>query len=204
MGLKEKSADVGRAPAPRRATTGRSDLIERLSRVGVFGIGSAGPPDASELQELIREVETALVEQPTLELRYRLATAIMTYVFFHVRGDARVLWLNRADGLLRQALAEAERLGSASPVALPEVRAVLSRLLVESPTVRDLATAEKQLRATWKETTEYRPELCSLVSAVYKQGRYAEAAELALELHQRATKDSEWCDNPPPAATARS
>jgi hypothetical protein len=151
------------------------------------------------LQELISEGEQALAERPTLQLRYRLAGAILVHVFFHIRGDARSPWLGRAAALLREALEEAERLGPKSVVPLSEIRALLSRLLVEAPAVRDLATAEKELRATWNETREYRPEFCSLVSAVYKQGRYAEAAELALELHQRATKDSDWSDNPPPA-----
>ena len=177
-------------------------LTRSLYRAGTFPGDS--PPDEATLRSLINEGRRLAQGASSMELEVGLASAIGTYVFYFVRAERRRPWLADKIERLERALkysrecAEWDVLAGQGEHSLQaqgppreRIGAWLGHDLVKQAPIRDLRRAVEILEPIYQQTkAKYVPELCSYADALYKTGRYSEAADVAEELGRRA--DVQW------------
>jgi len=156
-------------------------------------------------EQVLRRINAIAEEfagKETFELAFALGSALEYYVALAVRGDARKPLLDRVVGHFERAHAQArgQRWTEYSFKDEPELAAAaaLGSLLVRQALVRDLDRGILLLQWAWDRTASYEPYLCQLADGLYMRGEYAEAARIAIALHQRAADDPEWRSSVPP------
>lgn len=142
-------------------------------------------------------------------LAFWLGIAWRNYTAWHVRGDERKPFLEKATAYFRHAFKIAK---NQLPVRLPlekrhyiesldqiTIASDLGFILVGEAIIRDLDEAEPILAFVAENTQEYEPCLCPYAELYYKKGNYKRAAEIALDAYNRAKQSPEWKDVIPPA-----
>jgi hypothetical protein len=134
------------------SSTEEPSAAERLGRLTLVGPGVT-LPDRDEMLSVIEEVERASETNLTEPLANALGYAIECYTAWHVRGDDRKAFLQRACDYYRRA-------GN---------NAALAKLLVEEAQVRNLEEAIPLLETIYKDSKEYDPVLCSYSGCVVQR-----------------------------------
>ena len=184
-----------------------AQAIKSLMEMSHFGLGNE--PSQSEMHKLISKVEKRFPDSDSYELEYWLGIALRNYTAWFVRGDERKPHLQEAVQHLEKAYALSkgvipEELTATDKHTLGSldrntIACVVGFLLIDEAIIRDLVKGISYLETIFNNTTDYYPQFCSYAEAFYKLGDYLKAAEVALELHHRAEKSSEWKDSVPPA-----
>jgi hypothetical protein len=155
-----------------------NSAVERLRQLTMITADTTGLPDAGPMLSTIDEVERDFAATLTPLLANALANAICAYAAWHVGGDARKPFLERAARYYR----------------LSGNNAALGRLLVEERLVRDVKEAILLLEDLYTSSQTYEPALCFYADALYKDGQYLRACEAAIHLHELASV--EWQSRP--------
>jgi tetratricopeptide (TPR) repeat protein len=170
------------------------DAIRALERVS--SVGSGPSPVQQAMLGTIEAIESQYPSTDSAELEYWLGIAWRNYNSWFVRGDSRVLTLQKAIAHFERATVLEE---GGSTQRWNTYASELGTILVEEALVRDLERGIAILETVFQSTTDYEPRLCAYAEAIYKTGDYREAAEVATELHKRAKSSREWHNQPPPA-----
>lgn len=185
----------------------RSKAINSLIEISCFGISKQ--LSQSDMSNLISQIEKQFQDSDSYELEYWLGIALRNYAAWFIRGENRKHYLQKAAQHLEKAYA------LSNGVILDEIpmtekhtfRSIdrntiaceVGSLYIDEAIIRDIKKGISYLGAIFNNTTDYYPQFCSYAEAFYKCGDYFKAAEIALELHNRAKKSSEWKDSIPPA-----
>jgi len=144
--------------------------LERLQDLTTVTPGTTALPDRERMLSTIEEIERDFGSEVTPSLADALAGTILCYVTFHVRGDDRKPFFERAVRWYR----------------LSGNRGALGCLLVEERLVRDLKEAISLLGKIYDESDRFEPTLCLYAEALYKDGQYVRAYEAAMHIHELA------------------
>ena len=184
-----------------------AQAIKSLMKMSHFGLGNE--PTQSEMHKLISKVEKRFPDSDSYELEYRLGIALRNYTAWFVRGDERKPYLQEAVQHLEKAYALSKGVIPEELTATDEhtlgsldrntIVCDVGFLLIDEAIIRDLEKGISYLETIFNNTTDYYPQFCSYAEAFYKLGDYLKSAEVALELHRRAEKSSEWKGSVPPA-----
>ena len=155
-----------------------NEAIKKLHNFTFVGSGTTSLPDPQSMLSTIEQVERNFGPKLTASLADALASAILCYAAWYVRGDDRRSFLDRAVRYYR----------------LSGNNAALGCLLVEEAQVRDLKEAIPLLEELYTKSTEYDPALCFYADALYKDGQYIRAYEAALHIHTLA--EGQWKSRP--------
>lgn len=185
------------------------DAITALMHISSFGFGSEKDFEKSNMLKVIGEVEEFAINSKNPKLFYWLGIAWRNFTGWHIRGDERKEYLEKAINYFSKAL---ELSKDILPTQLPlerrhnsefldqiDIAGELGDMLVSEAVIRDLDRAEKVLQFVYDNTSEYEPCLCFFAELYYKKGDYERSASIALNIHDRATKSPEWRSDPPPA-----
>jgi tetratricopeptide (TPR) repeat protein len=152
--------------------------IENLLKFTIVTPGTTTPHDPKQMLSAIDEVEQNFGSNIPPSVADALASTVLCYTAWHVRGDARRGFLERAVRYYRMS-------GN---------KAGLGRLLVNEAQVRNLKEAIPLLEELYTNSTNYDPALCSYAEALYKDGQYVRAYEVATHIHGLAEKTKKYWD----------
>ena len=144
--------------------------LERLQNLTTVTPGATALSDRERMLSTIEEIERDFGSEVTPSLADALAGTILCYVTFHVRGDDRKPFFERAVQWYR----------------LSGNKAALGCLLVEERLVRDVKEAISLLGELYAKSKSYEPALCFYAEALYKDGQYIRAHEAAVHVHELA------------------
>lgn len=153
--------------------------IDQLLRFTLVTADTPPPHDKEKMLSAIEEVEQGFGSNIPPSLADALASAILCYTAWYVRGDERRGFLERAVRYYR----------------ISGNKGGLGRLLVEEAQVRNLEEAIPLLEAMYASSTSYDPALCSYLDALYKDGQYLRAYEAAIHIHELAEKTKKYWDD---------
>lgn len=193
----------------RQIYTNEDDLIRALMRISCFGFGNEKDFEKDNMLKVLSEVESRSANLQNPKLAYWLGIAWRNFTSWHIRGNERKKYFERVINYFDKALNLSK---NTLPLQLPlekrhnseyldqiDIAGELGFLLVDEALTRDLDRAEKILRFVYENTAEYEPCLCAYAELYYKKGGYEKCEEIALNIHDRATKSAEWKSDPPPA-----
>jgi tetratricopeptide (TPR) repeat protein len=192
-----------------RKQKSEDDLVNSLVEIAAFGAGEESAHEKSNMDIVLAMVESNVTESSSSMLLYWLGIAWRNYTAWHIRGDDRKPYLERATNYFRQAL---EKSKHEWPMRQPlnkrhdgayldqiTIAGELGSMLVEEKIIRNLDEGEKILRFVADNTNEYEPCLCAYAELFYKREEYEKAAIIALDANNRALHSAEWKDGVPPA-----
>lgn len=178
-------------------------------RISSMGFGGEQDFEKSNMLKVLSEVESYASDLHTPKLAYWLGIAWRNFTGWHIRGDERKEYLDKAVTYFDKAF---ELSRNTLPIQLPleqrhnseyldqiDIAGELGHMLVDEAPIRDLDRAEKVLQFVFDNTKEYEPCLCSYAELFYKRGNYLKSAEIGLNISDRCAKSPEWKDDPPPA-----
>lgn len=185
------------------------DAITALMRISSMGFGGEQDFEKNNMLKVIGEVEQYASDLRNPRLAYWLGIAWRNFTAWHIRGDDRKEYLDKAVFCFDKALQLAK---DTLPIQLPlekrhdaayldqiDIAGELGHMLVEDAPIRDLDRAEKVLQFVFDNTDEYEPCLCAYAELFYKRGDYLKSAEIGLNISDMCAKSPEWKDDPPPA-----
>lgn len=183
--------------------------ITALMRISSMGFGDEQDFEKDNMLKVLGEVESSFNDIQNPNLAYWLGIAWRNFTAWHIRGDERKEYLEKAIAYFDKAL---ELSKSSLPIQLPlekrhnaeyldqiDIAGELGHLLVDEAIIRDLDRGEKVLQFVFDNTEEYEPCLCSYAELFYKRGDYQKCAEIGLNISDRCAISPEWKDDPPPA-----
>lgn len=185
------------------------DAATALMRISSMGFGSEQDFAKDNMLKVLSEVEQYASNLQNPKLAYWLGIAWRNFTAWHIRGDERKDYLDKAVFYFDKALQLSR---DTLPIQLPlekrhnadyldqiDIAGELGHMLVEDAPIRDLDRAEKVLQFVFDNTEEYEPCLCAYAELFYKRGDYEKSAEIGLNISDRCAKSPEWKDDPPPA-----
>ena len=172
-----------------------SEAVQLLNRTCSFQIGQSQPTQR-EMLNLIENIERQHANSDSAELHFMLGVAWEFYTAWFVRGDNRKPFLQKMLEHLDRALSIEERNSGARR---NDYASRLGSELVEEAQVRDIHRGIELLRSVFESVSDYVPLLCSYPEALYKAGDYSKSAEVATDLHRRATQSKDLLSNLPTA-----
>lgn len=186
-----------------------NEAVTSLMRITSMGFGSEKDFEKNNMLKVISEVEAFATNSQNPKLFYWLGIAWRNFTGWHIRGDERKEYLEKAVYYFDKAF---ELSKDILPVQLPlekrhnaefldqiDIAGEIGDLLVNEALIRDLDRAEKVLQFVFDNTPEYEPCLCAYAELFYKRGDYKKSAKVGLDISDRTTKSPEWKDSPPPA-----
>lgn len=185
------------------------EAVTSLMRISCFGFGNEQDFKKDNMLRVLSGVESHAESLQSPKLAYWLGIAWRNFTAWHIRGDKRKKYLEKAIHYFDKAF---ELSKDTLPVQLPprkrhdseyldqiDIAGELGHILVNEAIVRDLDRAEKALQFVFNHTVEYEPCLCAYAELFYKRGDYQKCAEMGLNISERVADSPEWKDNPPPA-----
>jgi tetratricopeptide (TPR) repeat protein len=185
------------------------EAVTSLMRISSMGFGSEDDFKKENMLKVLGEVEGYVHNLQNPKIAYWLGIAWRNFTAWHIRGDERKEYLEKAVFYFDKALSLAK---NTLPVQLPldkrhnsdyldqiDIAGDLGDILVNEALIRDLDRAERVLQLVFDGTEEYEPCLCAYAELFYKRGDYQKCAEIGLNISDRCAKSPEWKDNPPPA-----
>ena len=151
-------------------SSSEGQAIEKLKSLTLVTAGTSALPNRTSMLRTIQEIERKHEGDMSPALADALAGAIVCFVCWHVRGEERKPFLERAVHYYRRS-GNKEQLGC---------------LLVEEAQVRELKEAIALLENVFRESKTYRPSLCLYAEALYKDGQYMKAYEAAIKIPRMA------------------
>lgn len=189
--------------------TNDDDAITALMRITSMGFGDEQDFKKENMLSVIDSVESCSSDLQNPKLAYWLGIAWRNFTAWHIRGDERKKYLEKAISYFDKALILSKNI---LPIQLPlekrhiagyldqiDIAGELGHILVNEAIIRDLDRAEKVLQFVFDNTDEYEPCLCAYAELFYKRGDYKKCAEIGLNISDRTAKSPEWKDDPPPA-----
>lgn len=185
------------------------EVITALMRISCFGFGNERDMKKDNMLKILHSVESYAENLQNPRLIYWLGIAWRNFTSWHIRGDERKEYLEKAVHYFDKALGLSK---DTLPIQLPlekrhnseyldqiDIAGELGHVLVDEAIIRDLDRGEKVLQFVFDNTEEYEPCLCSYAELFYKKGDYKKCVEIGLNINDRCTKSPEWKDDPPPA-----
>lgn len=180
------------------------ELKQSLVEIAAFGASDESAYTKSNMDKVLAKVESQVNEATSSMVLYWLGIAWRNYTSWHVRGDERKPYLEKSVAYYQRAF---DRSKEEWPLRQPyenrhdgdfldqiSIASDLGSLLIDELIIRDLDRGERILQFVFNGTDEYEPCLCSYAELFYKRGMYEKAAEVALQVHERAVKSAkaEW------------
>lgn len=183
--------------------------ITALMRISSMGFGDEQDFKKDNMLMVLGNVENYISNLQNPKLAYWLGIAWRNFTAWHIRGDERKEYLEKAVFYFNKAL---ELSRDILPTQLPlekrhnseyldqiDIAGDLGNMLVNEALIRDLDRAEKVLQFVFDNTDEYEPCLCAYAELFYKRGDYQKCAEIGLNISDRTANSPEWKNDPPPA-----
>jgi len=143
----------------------------------------------------IERIERECPDVDSAELNYWLGIAWRNFTAWYIRGEERRGYLEKAVSYLEKAY-EIEKRFSGN--RWKQYAGEWGRLLIDEKIVRDLEKGITILEELYINETDYEPTLYHYADGLYKKGEFEKAAEVALELINRAAKTELFKDGVPP------
>lgn len=137
----------------------------------------------------IERIEREYPDVDSAEVNYWFGIAWRNFTAWFIRGEERRGYLEKAVAYLEKAY-EIEKRSSGN--RWKHYASELGRLLVGEKVVRDLGKGIAILEEIYLKETDYEPALYYYFDGLYKTGEFEKAAEIALEISNRAAKSEEW------------
>lgn len=183
------------------------DAISAIIDVACFGIGTSNNRDKSTMERVLNSIEKQVSPGTGARLLYWLAIGWRNYTAWHVKGDEKKLYLEKAVNRFKDAF---EKSISELPVLLPQenkhnsayldqisIASDLAMLLMDYK-VRDFEQAEKYLKFVYDNTDDYEPCFCAYLELFLDRDEAEAASKIAEDVLARTKrKTSEWKNVPP-------
>lgn len=191
------------APKKQATPLSEDEIVHALIEIGTYS-GDESLNSQPNMDRVLAEIEPLVNADTSSRTLYWLGVVWRNYTAWHIRGDARKPYLEKAIGYYKRALDKskeewpikqsAANRHDAAYLDQITIASDLGTLLVEEKLVRDLDKAKQYLGFVAVSTDGYEPCLCHFAELYYKTGEYEKCVAIALKVHERAVKSAkiEW------------
>ncbi len=189
------------------ANNNEDAAIHAIMDVACFGIGVSNNRDKNLMEKTLLSTEKHLHSKTGARLLYWLGIGWRNYTAWHVKGEEKKLYLEKAIHRFKEAF---EKSKSELPVLLPSenkhnsayldqisIASDLAMLLMDYK-VRDFEQAEKYLKFVYDNTDDYEPCFCAYLELFLDRDEAEAASKIAEDVLARTKRStSEWKNVPP-------
>lgn len=191
------------APKKQEASLSEDEVVHALIEIGTYS-GDESLNSQANMNEVLEKIEPLVNANTSSRVLYWLGIVWRNYTAWHIRGDARKPYLEKAIGYYKRAFDKskeewpiqqsADNRHDAAYLDQITIASDLGTLLVEEKLVRDLDEAKQYLGFVAVSTDGYEPCLCHFAELYYKNGEFEKCIAIALKVHDRAVKSAkiEW------------